>query len=122
MLSQSFLSVPLLGTDEGLIACFISFLGSTRQDLLGPTVDNQGFSKNEIGEKIRLSGLLRLEEMGLEVLLVCPRAMQTTQDEILLTFSFGNPFLLTLTSFGALSRSLWCHLSTPSLVSTLLCI
>lgn len=76
-------------------------------------MDNQEFSKSEIREKIRISGLLRLEEMSLEVLLVCPRAMQTTQDRILLTSSFGNPFLLTLTSFRALFLGLWCPLSIP---------
>lgn len=49
--------------------------------------------------------------MCLEVLLVCPLAVQSTQDGILLTFSFGSSFLLTLTSFRALSLTLWYHLS-----------
>lgn len=85
MLNHSFSSVPLLGTDGGLIACLISFLG---RNLLGPTVDSHGFSRNETGEKIRISDLLRLEEMGLEVLLVCLLAVRSTQDPILLTFNF----------------------------------
>lgn len=73
---------------------------------------NQGFGRNETGEKIRISGLLRLE-VDLEVLLVCLLTMRSTQDPILLTFNFGSSFLLALTSFRALSLSLWCHLSIP---------
>lgn len=76
-------------------------------------MDNQGFGKNETGEKIRISGLLKLEEMGLEVLLVCLLTIRSTQVPILLTFNFGSSFLLTLTSFRALSLILWCHLSIP---------
>lgn len=69
------------------------------KESLRTTVDNHGFSRNETGEKIRISGLLRLEEMGLEVLLVCLLAVRSTQDPILLTFNFWklvsfNPYFL----------------------------
>lgn len=71
MINQPLLSVTLLGTDEGPITCLVSFLGSARLDLLGPTVDKWGFTDLPLtplmsyrrikwGE-IRISGLLKLE-------------------------------------------------------------